>query len=136
MHKSVGAIIRNKKGEILMIDRAIPPLFWACPAGHIDEGETPEQALIREVFEEVGLKVENSKLSVHEFVEWNECSKGVRGHDWFLFEVLNWSGGLKTSEREVKECKWLAPDEISKRSLEKVWRYWFEKLNLKSPVEI
>ena len=130
MHRSAGAVIRNDKGEVLMIDRAVLPWGWACPAGHIDEGETPKQAITREVKEEVGLDVKKHKLLLHEFVEWNECSKGVRGHDWYLFEIPQWSGKVKISKREVKEFAWLAPKEISKLELEKVWKYWFDKLKI------
>lgn len=130
MHRSVGAIIKNKEGKILMIDRATPPLAWACPAGHIRKEEGPKQALIREVFEEVGLDVKDYKLLLQEFVEWNECRRGVRGHDWSLFEVLQWEGEVKTSQREVKRFAWLTPKEIAKLDLEDVWKYWFEKLKI------
>jgi mutator protein MutT len=130
MHKSVGAIIKNEEGKMLMIDRAAPPLFWACPAGHIDEGENPEQAMTREVSEEVGLEVKKHKLLFHEFVDWNECNKGVRGHDWYVFEVLEWEGKIKISQREVKETAWLNEEEIKAKSVEPVWLHWFEKLKL------
>ena len=113
-----------------MIDRAVLPWGWACVAGHIDEGETPEQAITREVKEEVGLDVKKHKLLLHEFVEWNYCSKGVCGHDCYLFEIPQWSGKVKISKREVKEFAWLAPKEISKLELEKVWKYWFDKLKI------
>lgn len=130
MHGSAGAIIKNSEGKILMIDRATPPFGWACPAGHIDDGETPEIAVRREIFEEVGLVVSDAHLIFHEFVEWNECNKGVRGHDWFLFEVAKWEGELVTSEREVKDFAWRSVEEIKNSELEKVWKYWFEKLNI------
>ena len=129
-HKTAGAIIRNEKGEILLLDRKTLPFGWAGPAGHIEENENPEEAMEREVFEEVGLKVERSKLLFHEYVEWNECKSGVRGHEWNLFEVLDWDGNLKRSEREVKKLKWFNEKEIGNLKLEEVWRYWFEKLRV------
>ncbi len=56
MHFSAGAIVKNKKGEILLLDRLNIPLGWACPAGHVDEGESAEKSAIREIKEETGLE--------------------------------------------------------------------------------
>lgn len=132
MHTSVGAIIKNKEGKILMIDRAAFPYGWACPAGHVDneKGETPEQALVREVREEVNLDVVKYKLLIHEYVDWNECVKGVRGHDWYVYEVLKWSGEVKRNLRETKDIGWFTVEEIKRLNLEKIWKYWFEKLRI------
>lgn len=57
MMPSVGAIIRNPAGQILFLVRADNGL-WDIPAGAIDPGETPAQAVVREVREETGLLVE------------------------------------------------------------------------------
>jgi mutator protein MutT len=53
----VGAIIRNEAGEVLFLKRSDNGL-WDLPAGAIDPGETPAQAIVREVREETGLIVE------------------------------------------------------------------------------
>lgn len=57
------AIIYNIDGRILMLLRGtnteIEPKKWGLPGGHIDEGETPEEAVIREVNEETNFNVEN-----------------------------------------------------------------------------
>jgi mutator protein MutT len=54
---SVAAIIRNEAGQILFLVRSDNGL-WDLPAGAIDPGETPAQAIVREVREETGLIVE------------------------------------------------------------------------------
>lgn len=128
MHRSVAAIIR-KDNKVLMIDRVNFPPGWACPAGHIEEGETPEFALSREVKEEVGLDVKNFKLVLHEFIPWNECKRGVRGHDFFVYEVTDWEGKAE-SNFEAKGMKWISKDEIENIKLEEVWEYFVKKLKL------
>jgi ADP-ribose pyrophosphatase YjhB (NUDIX family) len=45
LHYSAGAIIKNDKGEFLIIERAKFPPGFAGPAGHVDEGETGEEAI-------------------------------------------------------------------------------------------
>src|SRR5205085_10144430 len=60
----VGAIARDDEGRLLVIRRAHSPGagLWSIPGGRIDPGETPEQALVREVQEETGLEVSVGRL--------------------------------------------------------------------------
>jgi 8-oxo-dGTP diphosphatase len=57
----VGAVIVNEKDEILCALRSQQmslPGFWEFPGGKIEAGETPEDALKREIEEELGVKIE------------------------------------------------------------------------------
>ncbi|PLX22185.1 hypothetical protein C0584_00320 [Candidatus Parcubacteria bacterium] len=130
MHKSVGVIIRNQKDEILMIDRSNIPYGWACPAGHIDEGETPENAMLREAKEETGLDILSYKILAEEYIEWNEC-RTAQGHHWYLYEVLSWKGEVIIEEEEAKDWAWKDASKINPDDLEPVWKYWFDKFNIK-----
>ncbi len=55
---SAAALVRNKKGEVLLVQRGIEPGVgkWALPSGFIELRETPEQACLRELEEETRLK--------------------------------------------------------------------------------
>ncbi len=51
-------IVIEQDGGVILVERRNPPRGWAIPGGFVDEGETVEQAAIREAREETGLDVE------------------------------------------------------------------------------
>lgn len=53
---AIGIILNTDKTSVLLVKRKDIPL-WVLPGGGIDDLESPEQAVIREVHEETGLKV-------------------------------------------------------------------------------
>ena len=54
----VKCLIENEKGETLFIKHTYGFNTWSFPGGGIERGETREQAVRREVVEEVGIKLE------------------------------------------------------------------------------
>ncbi len=60
--EAAGGVVENTKGEVLLIHRRG---FWDLPKGKIDKGETIEQAAVREVMEETGLKQVQITQPVH-----------------------------------------------------------------------
>ncbi len=64
MKQVASVVLLNEKNEMLLYLRdnkkSIPyPLYWSTLGGHVEEDETPLQALRREVREEIGFEVEN-----------------------------------------------------------------------------
>mgnify|MGYP001615666968 CR=1 FL=1 len=57
MYKGTNAVILDAKRRILLELRSDVPV-WALPGGGVEENEAPEQAVVREVLEETGLKVD------------------------------------------------------------------------------
>lgn len=58
---SVAGIVRNEAGEILFQNKGNGE-NWSLPAGAIELGEAPAEAIVREVWEETGLNVLPEKL--------------------------------------------------------------------------
>jgi 8-oxo-dGTP diphosphatase len=59
--KVVGAIIENEKNEILCALRSFDMSlsnYWEFPGGKIENGETPQEAIEREILEELGCCIE------------------------------------------------------------------------------
>jgi ADP-ribose pyrophosphatase YjhB (NUDIX family) len=87
-------------------------LLWSLPKGHIEEGETPEEAAIREVAEETGIKSEISReLGVIDF--WFMAG-GKRIHKTvhhYLFKEVG--GALQAQESEVDVAQWFPLEEIA-----------------------
>ena len=57
--KTVDAVIVDDSGKVVLIQRKFPPFkdYYALPGGFIEPGETPEQALHREIKEETNLDI-------------------------------------------------------------------------------
>ena len=115
---SAGGLVVDKSGtKGLLIGRLDPKdasherLLWSLPKGHIEVGETPEQAAIREVAEETGIKSEITRsLGVIDF--WFMAS-GKRIHKTvhhFLFAEVG--GKLAPQVTEVDDVAWFDLDEI------------------------
>lgn len=55
---SAAAVVLNSKKEVLLLDHLLRPgNGWGLPGGFVDKGETPEQAVKRELFEETKIEI-------------------------------------------------------------------------------
>jgi 8-oxo-dGTP pyrophosphatase MutT (NUDIX family) len=107
-HTSVGALIYNARGELLMFERGTFPYGIAGPAGHCD-GDSYEDALMKEVSEEVGLTVVSQRL-VASFCVHKACRREFDDtpyHDWRFYRAVV-EGDIQASKRETKRVRWYA----------------------------
>jgi 8-oxo-dGTP pyrophosphatase MutT (NUDIX family) len=134
-HTSVGVIL--KQGEkILLIKRRKFPISFACPAGHVDEGEDFEQAAIREIDEEVGLTITNLQLVLSETLQ-NPCRrKDGTYHDWKVYSA-DYHGEVVLATDEATEYCWVSQQELKKLLhgngedvLDPAWVEIFSKLHI------
>ena len=113
-HKPVWIWIINGGGGILVQKRAKTkkksPGLWDMPsAGHVDAGETMLQACVRETYEEIGVKTQESDfIFLKEWVNY-------RGWELAQIYLLRLDVDIKDmtlQESEVEEVKWLTYDEF------------------------
>ena len=110
----VNAIIKSKEGnKFLAIKRkeGIHAGKWAFPGGIVEKGETAEDALKREVKEEVGLDIERiiRKISKYEYKRGEEELRKKSKGQCFLVAVKN--ENVKTSP-EIADYKWVTLEEF------------------------
>ncbi len=103
----VAAIIHDAEGRIFATQRGYGEWkdYWEFPGGKIEPGETPEEALRREIWEELVTRIAVERLV--ETVEWDYPRFHLTMH-CYLCRVV--SGRLELKEHEA--ARWLAPEEL------------------------
>ena len=133
----VVGILRNDRGEYLLCrmpkDRGVFPGEWGLPGGGVEPGETLEQALRREIREEVGLELEEvAPLHFSEATHPKLFADGSRRdlHMVFLiFECRVRPGELRLSP-EFDAAAWVSAEELSSYPLNSATVATFSRLGL------
>lgn len=109
--------IRNPEGQFLMTQRHPDKKaggLWEFTGGGVLAGETTKQAAVREVQEELGLRIDESELSLLEV---------YRHKNYFMdIYIVYKNVDVKTlvlQEKEVVDAKWVAHEELLKMAEEK-----------------
>ena len=63
---AVAALVFDEQGRILLFKHTYRKLDWGIPAGGLEYGEQPKDAVVREFFEETGMTIEVRRLLLAE----------------------------------------------------------------------
>jgi 8-oxo-dGTP diphosphatase len=103
IHKAAGIMIRDRK---LLVERSMGKEFFIAPGGSIEENETPETAVIRELREEFQVEVDEADLSLFGIFTAQAAGQEEKVVEMTVFKVAQWQGE-PTPDNEVEEIAWV-----------------------------
>jgi 8-oxo-dGTP diphosphatase len=107
------AIFRD--GRVLIVRRRRPPAhgLYTLPGGVVELGETLEEAVIREVREETGLKIAPLELVGFRQAIARDAEGRVERHFVILPFAARWIQGEISLNEELAEAHWLTPTDLT-----------------------
>jgi putative (di)nucleoside polyphosphate hydrolase len=118
---NVAAILRNPRGEILVCERLGVRNAWQFPQGGIDEDESPEEALVREVWEEIGVPAQAYRIverrGPYRYLYGKGKSKrGFHGkvQFYFLCDCVAKETPIDVEQEhpEFRDYRWIRPEQF------------------------
>ena len=107
---TVDAIIQ-KSSSILLVKRKKDPYKdqFALPGGFVNEGETIEEAIEREVYEETSLKIHPIDI----LGVYSDPTRDPRGHMMTVVFIVLVIRGIATAGDDAKEISWIPIEKIN-----------------------
>jgi nucleoside triphosphatase len=124
---TVGALVINDRGEVLLVRSFKWGDKYTVPGGHIELGERAEDAIVREVKEETGLDCTAIELVI---VQQAIYPRDYHKHEHYIF--LDYTCKARNSNvrldgRELQSYVWVKPEDALKMNLEEYTRNFVVK---------
>jgi 8-oxo-dGTP pyrophosphatase MutT (NUDIX family) len=126
-HQTASAVVFNDRAEVLLVEHRAYGT-WVFPGGHVDDGESPDEAAVREVREETGVvvaylvgltaAVDNMTpltppwLVMEIPAPAKPGREAAHSHIDLLYVGYAPTGSLTPREEEVSGARWVALDEL------------------------
>jgi putative (di)nucleoside polyphosphate hydrolase len=117
---NAAGILQRTDGRILVAERLNLPGAWQFAQGGISPGETPEEALVREMEEELSLKPGDYLILIckgpYRYLFGKRKKKGYDGQEQTYFLTLLTAPesriNVQTSHQEFQRYRWIFPSEF------------------------
>lgn len=120
---NVSCIVFKGKKFLLVQLLGWPNNFWKFPQGGIEESESEEEAIKRELLEELGVKkykIIGISSCKHRY-DWDENSLKKVNYKWrgqkqkfYVIEYLSGEEEIRLNEKEIQDYKWVNKKELLK----------------------
>lgn len=124
----VSAVLISSDDKILLgkvREGGVYPNCWHIPGGGVDEGESKDQALVREMKEELGINISSYDRKIIRDIDTGEADKtdkssGEKYHVIMKFNVYQINIPLKASEIKISldddltEYEWVSKSDLGK----------------------
>ncbi len=139
-----GAFLFSNDGYILLGKNRSGGVFqdqWVVPGGGIDEGENPEEAMRREILEEVGIDVTGQEAIFQADIQTGSSEKTLRDSGERVNVVMNFHDFVVTIDKPASEipiileddfgyAEWVAINDLSGKQFSPSTEYRLKALNL------
>lgn len=114
IYSAVKAIVQNDNRFLVVKQKTTSGEYWDLPGGRIEYGESPNQALKREVLEETSLNIEIERIAGI-FYFFREDKHQVICSTFFCKNIsTSIDLGNNPAEEVILEFKWLTKDDFLK----------------------
>lgn len=112
--------INGDKPEVLLIQRKHDPYagMWALPGGYVDMDETVEEAIVRELEEETGLKTKNLK----QLYTFSAIGRDPRGRSVSVtfFGLTEMDNSTVSGSDDASDAQWFNIDQLPKLAFDHI----------------
>lgn len=119
IHKSAGVLIRDRK---FLVVRSYGKSFFVSPGGKLEEGEDAETALVRELQEELSIRVEKTDLDFLGTFYARATGQEHRRIQIDVFLVKHWEGE-PVPANEIEELSWINSQVLPDFKLGSIFHY-------------
>ena len=118
LHRAVHVLVFNSRGEVFLQKRSMtkdshPGAWDSSASGHVDSGEDYDPCAVREVWEEIGLKLNSPPQRI---MRIEACADTDQEFLW-VYRCES-EGPFTLHPEEIERGDWFATDEVSRRVAE------------------